>query len=64
MSDSIKSVIKSYIYVQISNFWVSYLERWVIFDLFASVPQKGSKYVVWQKLNTTIKFFIENYVYM
>ena len=64
MSDSIKSVIKSYISVQISNFWVSFLEEWVIFDLFASVPQNESKYGVWQKLNTTIKFCIQNYVYM
>ena len=34
MSGSIKSVIMNYISLQISNFRVSYLEGWTIFDLF------------------------------
>ena len=36
MNDSIKYVIKNYMSIQISSFWVSYLERLVIFELFTS----------------------------
>ena len=35
MSDNIKSAIKNYISVQVSSFWVSFLEDRGIFDLFA-----------------------------
>ena len=43
MSDSIKSVITYYISVQIFSFWVSFLEVWEIFDLFAPTDPKDAR---------------------
>ena len=43
MSDSIKSVIKYYISVQIFSFWVSFLEVWEIFDFFVPTVPKGAR---------------------
>ena len=68
MSDSLKSEIKNCISVQISSFCVSFLEGWEIFDLFAPpltprVPQNRQNMLL-DKNNATIKFLMQNYVYM
>ena len=54
MNDSIKSVVRNYISVQMLSFYESFLERWVIFDLFdpqlpVGCPRKSKKNVVSQK---------------
>ena len=68
MSDSTKYVIKNYISVHISTFWVSFLEGWVILNfLFPTNPYGAPKRVkmcVLIKINATIKFFMQNYEYI
>ena len=60
MSDTIKPVIRNYISVQISSFWLSYLEGWTSFDLFAPHLSLGCL-KTGLKINDTIKLLMQNY---
>ena len=66
MSDSIITVMRNYISVQICSFWGLFLYRngqilTFLTPIAARVPQKGLKNAL-TKINATIELLMQNYV--